>query len=50
MLCSDVTGSKQRSPMEVFQAGGGVCGRETPSGGNFGIVAFADHSHAQQPI
>ena len=29
---------------------GGVCGRETPSGGNTGILAFADHLHAQKPI
>ena len=25
----------------------GVCGRETPPGGNFGILAFKDHLHAQ---
>ena len=31
--------------MEAFQAGGGVCGRETPSWGNFGILVFADHLH-----
>ena len=36
--------------MEVFQAGGGVCGRETPSGGNTGMLAFPDHLHAQKPI
>jgi len=24
----------------------GECGRETPFGGNFGILAFADHLHA----
>ena len=30
--------------MEAFQAGGGVC----PSGGNTGILAFADHLHAQK--
>jgi len=28
--------------MEAFQAGG-ECGRETPSGGNTHILAFADH-------
>ena len=33
--------------MEVFQA---VCGWETPSGGDTGILAFADHVHAQKPI
>jgi len=27
-----------------------VCGRETPSGGNTGILAFADHLHAHKPI
>ena len=27
-----------------------VCGRETPSGGNTGMLAFADHLHAQKPI
>ena len=26
-----------------------VCGRETPSGGNTGIWAFADHLHARKP-
>jgi len=36
--------------MEVFEAGGGVCGRETASGGNKGISAFADHLHAHKPI
>ena len=37
--------------MDAFQAGGvGVCVRETPSGGNFEILAFADHLHAQKPI
>ena len=25
-----------------------MCGRETPSGGNFGISAFADHLHAHK--
>ena len=42
--------SKQRSPMEEFQAGVECVGRKTPSGGNFGILAFADHLHAQKPI
>ena len=36
--------------MEAFQAGRGVCGRETPSGGIVRILAFADHLHAQKPI
>ena len=36
--------------MEAFQAGGGVCGRETPSGENTGILAFADHLHARKPL
>jgi len=27
-----------------------VCGRETPSGGNLGILAFAEHLHALKPI
>ena len=27
-----------------------VCGRETPSVENFGILAFADHLHAHKPI
>ena len=31
--------------MELFQ---GVSGRETSSGGNFGILAFADHLNAQK--
>ena len=31
--------------MEAFQAGV-ECARETPSGGNFGIQALADHLHA----
>ena len=31
--------------MEVFW---GVFGNETPSGGNFGILAFAHHLHAQE--
>lgn len=31
--------------MEAFQAEGGVSGRETPSGGKFGIQAFAEHLH-----
>ena len=29
---------------------GGGCRRETPSGGNYGILAFADHLHAQKPL
>ena len=37
------------SPTEAFQGGGGVCLRETPSGGNTGILAFADYFHAQKP-
>ena len=27
---------------------GGVCGRVTPSGGNFTIYAIAEHLHAQK--
>ena len=30
--------------------GGGVCRRETPSGGNFGILAFVDHLYAQKQV
>ena len=33
-----------------MQEGGAGCGRETPSGGNTGIVAFADHLHALKPM
>ena len=36
--------------METFQAGGSVLGRETPSGGNFGILSFGYHLHAQEPL
>ena len=36
--------------MEAFQAEGGVCGRETPSGGTFGILALADHLPAHKPL
>ena len=32
------------------QGGGGVCGRETPSGGNTGMLALANHLHAHKPI
>jgi len=35
--------------MEAFQAVGAWLGRETPSGENFGILAFSDHLHAQKP-
>jgi len=27
-----------------------MCGRETPYGRNFEMLAFADHLHAQKPI
>ena len=37
--------------MEAFQEGGAGCVREkTPSGGNAGILAFADHLHAHKPL
>ena len=36
--------------MKAFQAGEGVCGRETPSGRNFGILAFGDYLHAHKPM
>ena len=38
--------------MEEFQAGGGagVGERETPNGGDFGILAFADHLHAHNTL
>ena len=35
--------------MEAFQAGEGG-GRETLPGGNTGILALADHLHAQKPL
>ena len=28
----------------------GVCGRETPSGENFGMLAFVEHLHAQTQL
>jgi len=34
--------------MEGFFGRGGECGRETPSGGDTGIIAFADHLRAQR--
>ena len=33
----------------MYEALQAVVWRETPSGENFGILAFADHSHAHNP-
>ena len=48
-LHSDVTMLRKGVQMEAFQGGGGG-GRETPSGGNFGMLAFIDNVPAQKPI
>ena len=49
MLCHYVPEINKAVQRRRFRQGG-VCGRETPSGGNTGIVAFADHLHALKPI